>query len=62
MEHQIRHVNGRRFLLPDGTERLVDESVLPSSPKNREVSRLIPEDNHRSESALHDHVILRKNA
>ena len=29
MENQVRHIAGRRFLLPDGTERyLVDESLL----------------------------------
>ena len=29
IEHQIRHIEGRRFLLPDGSERyLVDENLL----------------------------------
>ncbi|MEP7272754.1 MAG: class I SAM-dependent methyltransferase [Acidobacteriota bacterium] len=29
MEHQIRHIDGRRFHLPDGSERyLVDEAIL----------------------------------
>ena len=43
IEHQVRHLSGRRYLLPDGSERfLVDESLLMSLTRELGASLLDP--------------------
>ena len=58
METRVRQTVGRRFLLPDGSERyLVDEALLVELTQR--AGRRIPrsaEDDDRAESEVHDYL------
>jgi len=57
MEQQVRRIGGRRFLLPDGSERyLVDAELLDKLTGELRTVDGPAEDDRGAESALHDHV------
>ena len=58
MEDRMRRIDGRRFLLPDGSERyLVDEALLMQLTDELGGPSHRPAENHRrARSTLHDHL------